>query len=144
MTQDEIYQLQFEVSYVRYQFNETFLKSMDGKNIPLWGSWNRKEVGNLLQEIDRLKRGEFTEEEFQNLCHNWSEDDICRFKQGCEDYQRKLFGFKKVEDEREKDKFKKKYEGKTVYCCECSAEYPMYDLVVEDKVFCEVCRKVKS
>jgi hypothetical protein len=44
------------------------------------------------REIDRLKRGDFTEEEFQALCHNFSEDDEARFKAGCEAYQRKLFG----------------------------------------------------
>ena len=48
----------------------------------------------LAAEVERLKRGDFTEEEFQNLCHNFSEDDVCRFKQGCEEYQRKLFGDK--------------------------------------------------
>ena len=47
---------------------------------------------SLLTEVDRLKRGEFTEEEFQSLCHNFSEDDACRFRQGCVEYQRKLFG----------------------------------------------------
>ena len=34
----------------------------------------------------------FTEEEFQNLCHNLSEDDEARFCDGCDSYQRKLFG----------------------------------------------------
>jgi hypothetical protein len=33
-------------------------------------------------EVERLKKGDFTEEEFQNLCHNFSEDDECRFKKG--------------------------------------------------------------
>ena len=46
-------------------------------------------------EIDRLKLGDFTEEEFQNLCHRFSPDDAARFKAGCEDYQRKLFGEEK-------------------------------------------------
>lgn len=45
----------------------------------------------LILEIERLKRGDFTEEEFQTLCHNLPEDDECRFKQGCIDYQKKLF-----------------------------------------------------
>lgn len=31
------------------------------------------EIDRLLEEIARLKRGDFTEEEFQNLCHNLSE-----------------------------------------------------------------------
>lgn len=46
------------------------------------------------QEISRLKSGDFTEEEFQNLCHKFTEDDACRFRAGCEEYQRKLFGSK--------------------------------------------------
>jgi hypothetical protein len=43
-------------------------------------------------EIERLLRGDFTESEFQNLCHNFSEDDEARFKKGCLEYQKKLFG----------------------------------------------------
>jgi hypothetical protein len=46
----------------------------------------------LVRENNRLRAGEFTEEEFQNLCHNFTPDDECRFKAGCEMYQRKLFG----------------------------------------------------
>jgi hypothetical protein len=52
---------------------------------------NRR-IARLEGEIDRLKRGDFTEDEFQSLCHNFSADDRERFKKGCEDYQRKLFG----------------------------------------------------
>ena len=43
-------------------------------------------------EADRLRRGDFTPEEFQNLCHNFSEDDKQKFFQGCREYQKKLFG----------------------------------------------------
>lgn len=49
-------------------------------------------LSDASREIARLKRGDFTEEEFQNLCHNFSEQDAKRFKAGCEEYQRKLFG----------------------------------------------------
>ncbi len=45
----------------------------------------------LQEKIERLKRGDFTEDEFQNLCHNLSADDERRFRAGCEAYQRKLF-----------------------------------------------------
>ena len=62
--------------------------------IPRYGTFDRDMVGVLFAEIDRLKRGDFTEEEFQNLCHNFSEDDACRFRQECEAYQTKLFGLK--------------------------------------------------
>ena len=51
----------------------------------------------LIAEVQRLKRGDFSQEEFQNLCHNFDESDECRFLDGCRDYQRKLFGNKKPE-----------------------------------------------
>jgi hypothetical protein len=43
-------------------------------------------------EIARLKAGQFSEEEFQNLCHTFSDGDKQRFFDGCAEYQRKLFG----------------------------------------------------
>jgi hypothetical protein len=45
-----------------------------------------------ITEIERLLAGDFTEEEFQNLCHNFSEDDATRHAQGCLEYHKKLFG----------------------------------------------------
>lgn len=53
--------------------------------------FSQDEFFEIFDEIQRLKQGNFTEEEFQNLCHNFSEDDEVRFKQGCIDYQKKLF-----------------------------------------------------
>jgi hypothetical protein len=56
-------------------------------------SWEYLEkYDSAVAELNRLRRGDFTEEEFQNLCHNSSADDACRFRAGCEAYQRKLFG----------------------------------------------------
>jgi hypothetical protein len=55
-----------------------------------------------LAEVDRLKAGRFTPEEFAALCHCLSEEDACRFKQGCEEYQRRLFGKGAVEEERQR------------------------------------------
>ncbi len=49
-------------------------------------------VDYLESEIVRLKRGDFTEKEFQDLCHGFSADDCERFKAGCKEYQRQLFG----------------------------------------------------
>lgn len=46
----------------------------------------------LVEEVRRLRAGRFTEEEFQALCHQMSEDDFCRFARGCAEYQAKLFG----------------------------------------------------
>lgn len=47
----------------------------------------------LKKEIVRLKEGNFTSEEFQNLCHNLPKEcgrEI--FTEGCKQYQLKLFG----------------------------------------------------
>src|SRR5215467_88781 len=49
-------------------------------------------IWRLFNELERLKRGDFTEAEFHNLCHNLKADDRKRFEQGCKDYQDKLFG----------------------------------------------------
>jgi hypothetical protein len=46
-------------------------------------------------QLARYKRGEFTDEEFQELCHNLHTKRPCGptdFCNGCEDYQIKLFG----------------------------------------------------
>jgi 8-oxo-dGTP diphosphatase len=49
-------------------------------------------ISLLKKEIQRLKAGDFSEEEFQNLCHNFDESDADRFALGCRDYQKLLFG----------------------------------------------------
>lgn len=51
------------------------------------------EIDALSAEVKRLKAGDFTEEEFQNFCHNRSvQEGACRFREGCERYTEKLFG----------------------------------------------------
>lgn len=50
------------------------------------------EIISLHDELARLKRGDFTDEELQNLCHNLDESDYEKFCAGCTEYQRKLFG----------------------------------------------------
>jgi hypothetical protein len=50
--------------------------------------WAR--CGLLGDEAARLKRGDFTEEEFQGLCHNLPEECARRFGMGCVEYNRKL------------------------------------------------------
>jgi hypothetical protein len=42
--------------------------------------------------LRRILEGNFTEEEFQNFCHNLKTEDVERFCDGCEQYQIKLFG----------------------------------------------------
>ena len=48
-------------------------------------------------EIARLKAGNFTDEEFHNLCHNLPEDKREEFFKGCAEFQRKLFGVADVD-----------------------------------------------
>lgn len=55
-------------------------------------------VERLTLELERLKRGDFTEEEFQNLCHNFSEEDKVSFFRGCTEFQKKLFGCSAVDE----------------------------------------------
>ena len=50
------------------------------------------ERDTLKGTIIRLLRGDFTDEEFQNLCHNLDESDFEKFCDGCDAYQMKLFG----------------------------------------------------
>src|SRR5688572_27790919 len=66
------------------------------------------EVLELEKEINRLKAGNFTEEEFQNLCHNKQiQDGYECFKQGCNEYQKKLFGKCQNEEELAKQNLSK-------------------------------------
>ncbi len=46
----------------------------------------------LCEAVERLSAGDFTPEEFQNLCHKFSPEDRTAFCNGCAEYQRKLFG----------------------------------------------------
>lgn len=52
-------------------------------------------LAEALCELKRYRQGRLTEDEFQNLCHNLSDEDEARFKQGCIDYQNKLFRCKR-------------------------------------------------
>lgn len=47
---------------------------------------------NLTAELHRLRRGQFTPEELQELCHNLTPRQLCEFQKGCENYQSALFG----------------------------------------------------
>ena len=51
-----------------------------------------KENEELRAEVERLKAGDFTDEEFQNLCHCIPEQNRDEFFKGCAEYQRRLFG----------------------------------------------------
>lgn len=52
-------------------------------------------IVGLVAEVRRLRRGDFTPEEFQNLCHHRDQKPGCTrqdFEEGCRQYQAKLFG----------------------------------------------------
>jgi hypothetical protein len=57
-------------------------------------------VRNVAAEVARLKSGQLTPEELQNLCHNLPESDREAFRAGCVEYQKKLFGADRVADDR--------------------------------------------
>ena len=72
-----------------------------------WGRNHYECALRRLVEVEaenaRLKRGEFTPKEFQGLCHHRDERPGCKpaeFFQGCEDYQRKLFGYAEADEMR--------------------------------------------
>lgn len=53
----------------------------------------------LIREHNRLRSGNLTEQELNELCHNLKVDGqpvtqelVCRFKKNCEEYQKRLFG----------------------------------------------------
>ena len=93
-----------EIFHLGKQFTEDLLKENERLRFKLASLESRvgssqaggvamgDEVGRLRQEIMRLTRGDFTEEEFQNLCHNFTPEDAERFAEGCRQYQSKLFG----------------------------------------------------
>ena len=54
--------------------------------------WLSNYIASVQSEIERLKRGEFTDSEFQSLCHNFQDADVERFADGCVDYMNNLFG----------------------------------------------------
>lgn len=108
----------------------------------------RAAIADLEEEIVRLKAGKFTEEEFQNLCHGFQECDFLRFRQGCEEYQAKLFGFSaEARGKRTPEwveKASKRYEGQTEPCCECGEDYPKADLIFRSEIYCPKCREAEK
>ena len=55
-------------------------------------------IAVLEAENTRLKKGNFTPDEMQNLCHNLTTTDAQTFATGCTEYQCKLFGCAPVSD----------------------------------------------
>ena len=77
---------------------EFYLKQANNTELVL--QERRKECEQLREELERVKRGDFTPEEFQNLCHNRHEKEGCskeEFFEGCAKYQQALFGCSHVQ-----------------------------------------------
>ncbi len=53
---------------------------------------NTGDVSMLLGCVSRVLKGQLNDEELQNLCHNLGPEDECAFKNGCAEFQKKLFG----------------------------------------------------
>lgn len=79
--------------HLQYQGEEKAVQEQKERAQFICETVNR--IAELEAELTRLKRGEFTPEEFQRLCHHWDERPGCTreaFEQGCREYQKKLFG----------------------------------------------------
>ena len=111
---------------------------------------DQREKGKLRAEISRLKRGDFTPEEFQNLCHNRHESPGCTradFEAGCVQFQEKLFG-PAPQPPADPTPFPLTGPVPSVLadvageepCCECGDPYPRTDLVVRGEIYCAKCR----
>jgi hypothetical protein len=74
--------------YVDYEWQ---LTASDRRPVNTAGLENP--IASALKEIERLREGNFTPEEFQNLCHSKTvQEGFEAFARGCQDYQQKLFG----------------------------------------------------
>ena len=74
---------------------ENYLSSLDAVAEAFGGYRVASDIRRLVAEVRRLKRGDFTPKEFQDLCHHRDERPGCTresFEAGCREYQRKLFG----------------------------------------------------
>jgi hypothetical protein len=90
-------------------------------------------------ELARLKRGEFTPEEFQDILHASTETSRNQWERAISEYRGKLTGFTKPEPH-EEERFRSHYQGQTEPCCECGEEYPRADLVIGGEIYCAKCR----
>lgn len=94
----------------------------------------------LVEEVERLRRGELTPEEVQSLCHNLHERPRCtraEFEAGCEQFQDRLFGprpfegevmsdekMAEIEERSTRDLNGAMHAGCTDYFCDCHMEIP--------------------
>lgn len=78
---------------LRHKVGQLYLGRYDSEDIQ---EEYRLDLDYLLGEVDRLRAGRFTEQEFQALCHNLpcTMGPGCRerFEEGCRRYQDQLFG----------------------------------------------------
>lgn len=120
----------------------------------------------ILQELDRLRQGNLTNQEFQALCHNLHESKTqppCtreQFEQGCIQFQEQLFGIKTEGQQNQHTAksptdgpikpstidpvTKEVLDGTFEYCCKCGEDYPLADLILHNEIFCAKCRVIEN
>ena len=72
----------------------------------------------------------------------FSNDDLRRIRQECDDELTKRIGFKRPKDDAERLRLKTRYAGKTEPCCECGSDYPRGDLIIDGEIYCESHRLI--
>ncbi len=98
------------------------------------------DLETVLAELKRLRAGQFTEAEFEELCHHLTSAQVRRYEKTLEDFGSKIIGFKAPKDAAEAQRLKERYAGQTEPCCECGEDYPKGELVIDGHVFCAPCR----
>lgn len=57
-----------------------------------FGNINVRLLHEAYHELERLSEGNFTPEEFNNLCHNKKPVTRCEFEEECKKYTNELYG----------------------------------------------------
>ena len=57
------------------------------------------------------------------------------------DWNAKLYGLKRPDNEEERQLLRAEYNGQFEPCCECGNDYPRGDLMIGGEIYCPVCRK---
>ncbi len=55
------------------------------------------------------------------------------------DHRLKMYGMRKVPPE-ERQEYINLFNNETEWCCECGSDYPRYELVLDNQIYCKECR----
>lgn len=87
-------------------------------------------------EAERLKRGQFTEEELIDLAISDRRDPGLNLVDRLKNCSSKLSGLTRPDSEAERLLLRKFYDGHEASCCECGEDYPRADLVIDGEIYC--------